>query len=312
LRFYVEKHLQSWKVSLDHLPPVRLLALLRDPRDMYVSISAFRQKRREAGQRVFAMGQAPGESDEAWFARYARLQKERLQWIDLALRKGTMPVFRYEDLVLDLPGQARRIEDWLGVTLDPEAVAKDDRLRTRHVSAATPEASIGRWRTEMPAELVRRFNDELGDELKALGFDVPGPRSLRQRPAVGAAKASRPAVRTAPNAESETREKLPTVLETARGNQAKVRGVLEAVEDDQQEPRDALTTANQDRAKLRAALEAANMERAQLQRALDETERWLRHLERSRSWRITRPLRAAGAAFRRLSQWRTVHPRRRA
>ena len=43
---------------------------------------------------------------------------------------------------------------------------------------------------------------------------------------------------------------------------------------------------------------------APLQRELHETERWLRQLEGSRSWRITRPIRAAGAAFRRLSQWR--------
>jgi hypothetical protein len=74
---------------------------------------------------------------------------------------------------------------------------------------------------------------------------------------------------------------------------------------------EALTTANEDRARLRAALEAAAMGKAELQRELHETERWLRHLERSRSWRITRPIRAAGAVFRRVSQWRTAPPRRR-
>ncbi len=68
------------------------------------------------------MGRLPGESDEAWLARYLPHQKERLRWIDQALKQGTMPVFRYEDLVLDLPGQARRLEEWLGVGLDPAAV----------------------------------------------------------------------------------------------------------------------------------------------------------------------------------------------
>lgn len=63
----------------------------------------------------------------------------------------------------------------------------------------------------------------------------------------------------------------------------------------------ALTTANEDRAGLRAAVQTAAVERAQLQRELNETVRWLHQLEESRSWRITRPLRAAGAAFRRLS-----------
>jgi hypothetical protein len=268
VRYYAEKHLTSWKVKLDDLPSVRLVALLRDPRDTYVSITAFKRKLREAGQRG-QMGRQSGESNEAWLARFLERQKERLRWINLALREGTMPVFRYEDLVLDLPGQARKIEEWLGVTLDPAAVAKDDSLSV-HVSADTPESSIGRWQSEMPAELAKRFNDELGGELKTLGFDVPGPQPSRQRPAVALAHASREKDRAAPDAEHENRE--------------------------------VLTTADEDRARLRAVLEAAAMEKAQLKRELHETERWLRRLERSRSWRITRPLRAAGAAFRRLSQ----------
>jgi SAM-dependent methyltransferase len=73
---------------------------------------------------------------------------------------------------------------------------------------------------------------------------------------------------------------------------------------------EALTTANEDRARLRHALEAAATRKAQLQRELQETQLALQGLERSRSWRITRPLRAAGAAFRRLSQGRTARSRR--
>ena len=65
----------------------------------------------------------------------------------------------------------------------------------------------------------------------------------------------------------------------------------------------ALRAANDDRARLGAALRAATIKKAQAQHLL-------RSLEGSRSWRITRPLRAAGAAFRRLSQGRTASPRR--
>lgn len=73
---------------------------------------------------------------------------------------------------------------------------------------------------------------------------------------------------------------------------------------------EALTAANQDRTRLRGALRAENMKKARAQRELRETQQALRSLERSRSWRITRPLRAPGAAFRRLSQWRTGLRRR--
>jgi hypothetical protein len=191
VRYYAEKHLSTWQVDLDRLPPVRVLAVLRDPRDTYVSITAFTQKRDRAGRKR-SMGRQPGESPEAWLDRHLGRQKERLVWIRQALEKGTIPVIRYEDLVLNLKQEARRIEEILDVELDPAAVVADERMRSTHVSAASPEKSIGRWRREMPPELVRRFNDELGDELEALGFDTAGPAPGGREPAAADAQARTP------------------------------------------------------------------------------------------------------------------------
>jgi hypothetical protein len=86
---------------------------------------------------------------------------------------------------------------------------------------------------------------------------------------------------------------LQEAVGTAEANRQKLRA---AHESKQRKLTEALTTANHDRARLRAALEGTAME--------------LHDLEHSRSWRITRPLRAAGVAFRRLSKWRTALPRR--
>jgi O-antigen biosynthesis protein len=86
---------------------------------------------------------------------------------------------------------------------------------------------------------------------------------------------------------------LQEAVGAAEANRQKLRA---AHESKQRKLTQALTTANEDRARLRAALEGTAME--------------LHDLERSRSWRITRPLRAAGAAFRRLSQRRTAPPNR--
>ncbi len=65
---------------------------------------------------------------------------------------------------------------------------------------------------------------------------------------------------------------------------------------------DALEVANQDRAMLRAALEDTNQRLTRAQREQSETERWLRALEHSSSWKLTRPLRDAGATYRSLSR----------
>jgi hypothetical protein len=45
-------------------------------------------------------------------------------------------------------------------------------MRKAHVSASSPEASVGRWREELDAETVEVFRRELGAELEALGFEV--------------------------------------------------------------------------------------------------------------------------------------------
>jgi len=65
---------------------------------------------------------------------------------------------------------------------------------------------------------------------------------------------------------------------------------------------DALAEATEDRALLRVALADARRQLAAAQREQRETERWLRVLERSRSWKLTRPLRDAGAFYRWLAQ----------
>ena len=79
---------------------------------------------------------------------------------------------RYDELIGDLPGVAVRLEERLSVRLRPERMGKDERERRRHLTSASPEESIGRWKREMPAEVRSIFAAELGDELEALGFGV--------------------------------------------------------------------------------------------------------------------------------------------
>ena len=191
VRYYAEKHLTTWRVDLDRLPPLRVIALLRDPRDTFVSITSFTQKRESDGRQQ-SMGRRPGETQQAWLDRHLERQGERLRWIHEALEKGTMPVVRYEDLVLDLEGEARRLEEILGVELDSAAVSADSKLRRKHVSAESPEASIGRWRREMAPHVAKRFNEELGDEMGALGFDLSEPDEASSREAASPSQSAAP------------------------------------------------------------------------------------------------------------------------
>jgi hypothetical protein len=40
------------------------------------------------------------------------------------------------------------------------------------MTAATPEQSVGRWRTELEPDVAERFSRELGPELRAVGLDA--------------------------------------------------------------------------------------------------------------------------------------------
>jgi hypothetical protein len=171
VRYYAEKHQDTWLVDLDELPPLHVLVLLRDPRDTFVSFHAFDAKRRrESGGRFEAALPGRVETPEQRTTRFIERERERLRWIAGLSSSQKFPLFRYEDLVTDLPRQARRLENWLSVRLDPEVAAGDTQMRGVHVSAQTPEASVGRWKREMRRELAQLFNRELGEELEALGY----------------------------------------------------------------------------------------------------------------------------------------------
>jgi len=176
VRWYAEKHQDTRLIDLSELPPVRVLVLIRDPRDMFVSFHAFDAKRRSEGRAEFeAARPAPGESEDERIDRFIEREGTRMRWIAGLPSGEEFPVIRYEDLVMDLPAQARRLEEWLSVSLDPNVAVADSALRQQHVSAATPEESVGRWRAELDPELAERFARELGEELEALGYQTVAP-----------------------------------------------------------------------------------------------------------------------------------------
>jgi hypothetical protein len=165
VRYYAEKHLNSWMLDRYELPPLRLIVLLRDPRDTYVSAVAFRE---QAG--YAQLGQQRARNEGEYLSEFIDRQRSRLRWIAGLLGDDSTPVVRYEDLVAGLPGVALKLERWLSVQLDAEAAAKDWRISWLHRTADTPEKSIGRWRRELAPQVAEEFKRRLGPELRALGF----------------------------------------------------------------------------------------------------------------------------------------------
>jgi Sulfotransferase family len=162
-RYYAEKHGNTWLVDARELPPVKLIVLLRDPRDTHASIRAF-----EDSEPVTSFG-----IHHIWAGDHDPLtgildrHRQRLRWIIALLAEDDAPVIRYEELVADTPSVARRLERYLEVELDPD-VLRSPGLIGRH--ATSDQGGSERWRHDLDPETVERFNLELGSELDALGF----------------------------------------------------------------------------------------------------------------------------------------------
>lgn len=172
VRLYAQKSADSWALPFEQLPELRMICLLRDPRDTWLSSIAFHRRRLAEGDVFLPVD--PGSSEEEMLAKFIGDQRERLRWLLTVEEERGAPVIRYESLVTDLPGEAGRIGAWLGVRLDAEAVLRRRGEFAGHMTSGSPEQSVGRWREEMGPELGARFWEAMGDELSRLGYGGPG------------------------------------------------------------------------------------------------------------------------------------------
>jgi hypothetical protein len=171
IRYYAQKNAESWDMPASEipLPEVKIVALLRDPRDVWQSSVAFHNRRKGEGGTFLPI--AEGESEDAYLAEFIEQQKKRLGWLQ-TLQDGEVPVVRYESLIGDLPAEAERLGGWLGLHLDAGAVFLRREVFGEHITAKTPEASVGRWKSEMSDQLAGRFSAAMGAELAEFGYEA--------------------------------------------------------------------------------------------------------------------------------------------
>ena len=163
-RYYAEKHGNTWLVDTRELPPLRLIVLLRDPRDTHASIRAFEQKEPATS---FAIQDAWAGTDR--LAGILDRHRQRLRWIAALLQDESVPVVRYEELSGNPGGVARRLEGHLEIELDHAALDSGG-LAARHGSST--RNGSGRWQRDLDPETAERFTRELRPELQAVGFET--------------------------------------------------------------------------------------------------------------------------------------------
>ena len=165
----------------------REIFLVRDFRDVLCSIRAFNEQR---GFQAFGRGES---SDELDYVKRLSGSATRLteSW---RRREGEALLVRYEDLVADANGTLGRVGAYLGLpasSIDAMVEATADRSDklSAHRTTASSSASIARWRTDLPPELIEACEQALGSSLAAFGYEHAATgtkgKSVRHSPDAG-------------------------------------------------------------------------------------------------------------------------------
>ncbi len=176
-RFFAERFYGTSAVSWDLLSQLyerpRHLILVRDFRDMVCSMLAFSKKQ---GKALFDHHE--GESDEEFIRRLAAPVRGLVYQRDAAGDHAA--VVRYEDLIrrpletlADTFGHLGAANDrsTVAAVLERASAAARER-QAEHQTSGGPEASLERWRVDMPADLRELSEEVFGDALRAFGYQV--------------------------------------------------------------------------------------------------------------------------------------------
>jgi hypothetical protein len=162
-RYYAEKLVGDDQLLMEAGIPLRILDVVRDPRDVWCSVRAF--SKGEAG-----FGRRDGESDAQFLETMVARHFRRLRTMAATPPDVDRVLVRYEDLVEDLPRIASNLGSWLGLRLDAERVIAARESYRHHMTSGTTAESVGRWRRELRADWSHRLWEVLGPELEPLGY----------------------------------------------------------------------------------------------------------------------------------------------
>jgi hypothetical protein len=167
------------KVSPNAVPSImcelyanaREIFLVRDFRDMIASVLAANARR--GGLRF---GRQPGDTDERFVRRFRSFATNlAAAWRRRAERAHLV---RYEDLLRRPHETVAALVEYLDLeTTDETLAAMVGSLRLReegleeHITSGSPEASIGRWRSDLAPELQRLADEVFAPALEVFGYE---------------------------------------------------------------------------------------------------------------------------------------------
>jgi Sulfotransferase family len=170
--FFAEKsNLRVSSVTAELYPEGRELFLVRDFRDMVCSVFAYNEKRGVTG-----FGRATAATDREYIRQLGNwAQSLARAW---ERRRDRAHVVRYEDLILDPEPAISTMVERLEIDSSTEAIQGmldqlDEEVLelSEHRTAASPNQSVGRWRTDLSPELQAACDEAFGPALELFGYE---------------------------------------------------------------------------------------------------------------------------------------------
>jgi len=148
-------------------PEMKVLFALRDPRDVVISCFSQQLPLNPVSVHYLTL--------EDTAKKYAKMMQA---WLKLRtiIRNPWIEV-RYEDMVADLEGQARRVLEFVDLPWDDRVLEYHRRAQKKHVHSPTYEAvtkpvyssSVGRWRNYV--KQLEPYQEILRPFIEAFGYD---------------------------------------------------------------------------------------------------------------------------------------------
>jgi Sulfotransferase family len=156
-----DPHSAGMAARLD--PNVRIVMLVRDPRDVVCSFRSLQKSDHDLGPRGDEMRAQP-------VSHFAHLWRNTY---DILLELApTMHRVDYVDLIRRTRVEVVRMLEFLRLPMTPEvehAIATNDTIGG-HGTSRTAEESIGRWRRDLPAEDTKLVEEVCGPMMARLGL----------------------------------------------------------------------------------------------------------------------------------------------
>lgn len=163
--YYAEKATPQAIDNFNKVTYCKNIFLIRDPRDIFISIREFNKKREHLG-----FGWKENQSETDFVRELCVGFKKYLQHFSEIEEDDRRFKVKYEDLIKNPIQETERLSDWLGCELNYNYVLDNKSNISQHITTKNGNSSSYRWEKELSEELKSVFIENIGDELKLVGY----------------------------------------------------------------------------------------------------------------------------------------------